>query len=302
MGLIFSYLANATTTTPRCVGGLSFVHTWKSIEPTKGTYDWSQIDADIAWAEQTGKQVALHLLWGYNPPWLAAECPTVSIAWQPPFGKAQVTVMAIPWTLSYLERVGAVIAAYGARYEGNPRVSHIAMAGAGWQDDFQLPHPSPVWMSAAPPPAGCGPDVYTDAKLIAAWNFLIDAYVAAFPKTPKTMPYNTSGLSADDWAVTNAVAEHAIGREVGVILQENGLQASTATQKVRQLAALATSHGAGGYGLQQAQAGSTPADIEAQFAIAVSASPKPLFVEVYAADASSSANYGALQVLAKALQ
>lgn len=45
---------------------------WETIEPTRGTYDWSQADAFMRFAEQNGQQVRGHVLIWHNqlPVWL----------------------------------------------------------------------------------------------------------------------------------------------------------------------------------------------------------------------------------------
>jgi hypothetical protein len=298
---VYDYLVNATSTPPASCVGMSFVHTWKSVEATEGVFDWSLIEADLTRAAALGKRAFLHLLWGYSPPWVEQQCPTVVVQWTAPFTGAHTTTIPITWTAAYLSRVKTAIAAFGAKYDGDPRVAHIAMALCGWQDDFQLPHPWAGWTSSAPPPNGCGPDVYTDAKLEAGCMQLIDAYAAAFVKTQKTMPYNTSGLSPNDWTVTNAVAQHAISKKFGIIFQENGLQASTSASKVAQLAALGASPGAGGYGWQQAAGGNSVAAMQAMFAAALAGKPKPLFVEVYSNDCANPQAASALAKLAAGL-
>jgi hypothetical protein len=297
---VYAYLVGPTSTVPASCVGMSFVHTWKSVEPTQGVFDWSQIDADLNHAKSLGRSAFLHLLWGYSPTWVEQQCPTVVVKWTSPFHGAYTTTIPITWTDAYLSRVETAIAAFGAKYDGDPRVTHVAMALCGWQDDFQLPHPWAGWTSPVAPPNGCGTDVYTPAKLTAGCERLIDAYAAAFPKTPKTMPYNTSGIDpTTDRNVTNAAAQYAIAKRFGIIFQENGLTATTAAAHVAQLAALGVA--GGGYGWQTGTGGNTEADLKKMFAIALSGKPKPLFVEVYETDVLNPAAAADLTALAAGL-
>jgi len=148
---------------PAIAGMTSYV-TWNDIEPTKGQFDWSRIDSDIAIAAAAGKKITIGVFTGRNaiPPWAAGDGVRL---WTNSAG----TTLVHPADRRFVDLWRERAAFLGARYDDNPAVVQVTICGA----------------------AGtlCGPrypQVPSDlayADLVRNWSDIIDAYVGAFPRT-----------------------------------------------------------------------------------------------------------------------
>jgi|GEM_PF-5662205 len=148
---------------PAIVGMTSYV-TWNDIEPTKGQFDWSRIDSDIAIAAAAGKKITIGVFTGRNaiPPWAAGDGVRL---WTNSAG----TTLVHPADRRFVDLWRERAAFLGARYDDSPTVVQVTICGA----------------------VGtlCGPrypQVPSDlayADLVRNWSDIIDAYVGAFPRT-----------------------------------------------------------------------------------------------------------------------
>lgn len=282
---IFCYLADTKTPMPKPVIGLSFINQWSDVEPSAGVYDWSKITAELDYCTSTGKRGFERIMVGpHSPAWVMAEVPCVTITFKPGGPMPQQTVtMPIPWNPKRLSLVTAMITAFGAEFDGHPALARVGMPGCGWLGEFALPHPWTGWLSSAPLPDGCGPDVFTDAKFIAAWNEIVDAYAAAFKKTQLTLAHGTPGDAAsfgkNQVADLAAISAHAAALPNKIAFQANGL--NTGEQPNQTLIALGKLSG-GGMGYQQWGGNNTAAEDHEMFATAIAAGAK--YVEVYKTD------------------
>jgi Matrixin len=113
---------------------------WNSIQPdTTGNplidsqnYDWAELDNSIALAAANGKYVGLSVGAGvFTPNWVYAGSPTVYKYFLDVADDDQTEngTEPFPWDLNYLPKWEAFIAALGARYDGNPTVRYVVMAG-----------------------------------------------------------------------------------------------------------------------------------------------------------------------------
>lgn len=148
---------------PAIAGMTSYV-TWNDIEPTKGQFDWSRIDSDIAIAAAAGKKITIGVFTGRNaiPPWAAGDGVRL---WTNSAG----TTLVHPADRRFVDLWRERAAFLGARYDDSPTVVQVTICGA----------------------VGtlCGPrypQVPSDlayADLVRNWSDIIDAYVGAFPRT-----------------------------------------------------------------------------------------------------------------------
>ena len=95
-------------------------------------YDWSELDAAIAQAAAHGKFVGISIGAGaFVPNWVYVGSPTVykyfiNVADD---NQAENATEPFPWDINYLNKWKTFIAAFGAKYDGNPTVRYVVMAG-----------------------------------------------------------------------------------------------------------------------------------------------------------------------------
>jgi len=112
------------------IAGVQIVYTWKSLEPARGEYDFSQIEADLAFLQKRGKQLFLQLqdrffvIEARNVPRYLLESPEYGggLAPQtdnPGEGKPQGHGwVALQWNPAVRTRFQALLRALAARFDG----------------------------------------------------------------------------------------------------------------------------------------------------------------------------------------
>ena len=118
--------------------------TWKTLEPADGTFDWSEIDTAIATAQVNGKKISISVVPGVQTPaWLWTEgARAFNYVWDQGYSYPYCTVVSlpVPWDPVYEAKWGAFVAAFGARYDSNPTVSHVKLTGVnGPSQETSLP-------------------------------------------------------------------------------------------------------------------------------------------------------------------
>ena len=122
------------------IDGFRLKSSWAAIQPdTTGNpaidsvnYDWSELDGAIAQAAAHGKFVGISVGAGvFVPNWVYVGRPTVykyfvDVADD---NQAENATEPFPWDLNYLDKWKTFIAAFGAKYDGNPTVRYVVMAG-----------------------------------------------------------------------------------------------------------------------------------------------------------------------------
>lgn len=165
------------------ISGVRLRLTWGSLEPTKGGYDFSLLNNEIAKAYAAGKSFSIAIATGSKesraPAWLFAQPTNVktialidgSHQGQGNINRTQYT-FAIPWDLKYKARVMNLIAALKNNLESLPAsqydiVTQISTFGLSQKtDEMRLPDQD----MSTDPNISAGPDDYTRA--IAKWNAL----------------------------------------------------------------------------------------------------------------------------------
>jgi hypothetical protein len=122
------------------VDGFRLKSSWAAIQPdTTGNpaidsvnYDWSELDDAIAQAAAHGKFVGISVGAGvFVPNWVYVGRPTVYKYFVDVSddNQAENATEPFPWDLNYLDKWKTFIAAFGAKYDGNPTVRYVVMAG-----------------------------------------------------------------------------------------------------------------------------------------------------------------------------
>jgi hypothetical protein len=113
---------------------------WITIQPdTTGNpvidsqnYDWEWLDTQIAIAAANGKYIGLSIGAGiYTPSWAYVGSPTVYrfVLDVSDDDEIENGFQPFPWDLNYLSKWKTFVAAFGAKYDGNPTVRYIVMTG-----------------------------------------------------------------------------------------------------------------------------------------------------------------------------
>ena len=283
---IFAFSGHSNPTTvvaslPAVVGGVSWIFGWSQIETAPGVYNWSAVDAAIAASSGSGRKTMLRIDGGAtSPAWVPDQ---LTFRFKPMGPQPEQTVtMPKTWSTTYLADFTAFIRAYGARYNGDPRVTRVEMAGGGYQGEMALPQWS-GWIGAG----------YTDTLMTSAWERLISTYKAAFPSKQLGMDYGEPLQTYYHSHIDPAVLAYA--RVVSnVDFQQNGLKSTTSqnwsTFKTLQTLSLTTR-----IGWQLWGGGNSSSYLMSAFRVAIASHAS--YVEVYLKDCTNPANASALAYL-----
>jgi hypothetical protein len=189
------------------VDGFRVREKWRDIQPhNEATYNWAQIDDAIALAQLVGKKISISVTAGKSCPQWLYDAGAVGYAVEGDPGTT-VTVPG-PNDPVYVAKWKAFIAAFGARYDGNPNVSYVVIAGLGQTSEWYYARNGKDAALLAGLNGGNGrADWLTQAKTF------ITSYNKAFPTTPffgtlaKPFP-DQAGLKAEKDLVEWATAKY----------------------------------------------------------------------------------------------
>jgi len=112
------------------LAGTTLTFEWARLEPEPGQFDWSAVDQAIAPWAAAGKRVILRVSAGGEAAW-GAEAADATPGWVYAKGVPAVhddgSTLPVYWNPTYLSDYDAFIAAYAARYDGDPAVSFVEM-------------------------------------------------------------------------------------------------------------------------------------------------------------------------------
>jgi len=271
------------------VAGVSVRFGWKGIQPTRGSYRWGQIDDAIKKARAAGKKVMIRVMAGaWTPDWVNRSVRTLSFSSQYLYGGAMSSVtMPIPWKRHYLRPWRRFIRHLGHRYDGNPTVYSIQMAGGGFLGEMCLPTDVDKWKAAG----------YRDVRLIRAWKRIIRQYHRSFPHTHLNLDIDEPFGNLLDTNVVHPVVRFATRDGIRKAwIQQNGLRATLlgVLGPYRKVIRAESKETRVGYQMQRATGTAT----ELKTAFTVALQDHASYVEVYASDILDGANQAALHYLA----
>ncbi|HEX5416989.1 MAG TPA: beta-galactosidase [Chloroflexota bacterium] len=197
---------------------------WQDVEPSPGQYNWNFIDGQVNAAAAHGKKVILIVLPGaFTPSWALDKVTTANFDSSYGFTQGQPLRLPLPWDQTYLQRWDAFVQVLGQRYDPNPTVVLIPVAGpTSVSAEMSLPNGTDAlgtWQSVG----------YTPDKFETAWISTIKSYARAFPSTQLSIILYP-GLpipdpSASDKTRADITAE-AVGQLGGKLaIQTSGLSA-----------------------------------------------------------------------------
>lgn len=289
------------------VDGLALRENWDFIESTKGTFNWSHVDAAIALAASHGKKVSISVAAGiHTPTWLYGEgVQPFSYIWDQNFGPPICSTVRIPvpWDETYLTEWEGFLQQFAARYATNPTVALVKVSGInGNTAETFLPHSVNAsikgqcqslndvqdWVAAG----------YTRLKVETANARIVDAFNADFPNLEFSEMFVRCGFPAIDdngAIVPNQTCENQatldmLGYGIGThgngryVAQNDGLTSAFIWQTIVSAASSV------GTGYQEAR----PLGSGFPAAASAAVNDRAKFIEVYSADLLNPALQGAI--------
>jgi hypothetical protein len=278
------------------VYGISWRFKWSALEPREGEFRWDVVDKALATTRQAGKKAMLRVVAGVNSPDWLKSAGAMPFAFRNtdlahPQNYRDNLSMFVPWDEVYLSKWGALIRALGQRYSGHPEIYSIQMTGGGYIGEMNLPKAIAQWQAVG----------YTDKKLIAAWQRIIDTYQEAFPQTPTNLDLGEP-LGRNHSNVLEPVVSYVLSNYPRkVYLQHNGLKADLPQHhRVRQILRAASRKTLVGYQMVGGKDWLPQQTGDRQLAFRKALEDRASYIEVYASDIRDPEQRSALAMLANA--
>lgn len=200
------------------VAGVKLRIGWRDVETAPSVYDWSELDAWVAAAWAADGFVSFSVIAGSrSPTWLLSEPGVEAIEVQ---RGGRTIRFPLPWSPEVLRAWTRFIAAFGARYDSEPRLAYVTAAGFGWAAETTLPS---------------HPDLSADTLDLwsAAAAEVLLAYRDAFPTTPFTIAlHNNLVPGADPQPAFDAVLSQLYDAAPGRFgLENHGLNATSSASE-----------------------------------------------------------------------
>jgi hypothetical protein len=197
---------------PWLTGGV-LIRRWNQIAVGPDSLDWSELEAWIAREADLGKRTILRV--SPHDGWYQGKNFDGTPAWVYAEGVPQVhltdgAVYPQYWHPTYRARLGALIAAFGAKYDGDPRVEAVELGIGLYGEAFPGPE-DPGWSQAG----------LTQELWESYVKEVIDAYAKAFVKTPLIL-MEQMYPRGDFWQM-GRMTDYAA--EKGIHIGYNGLRA-----------------------------------------------------------------------------
>jgi hypothetical protein len=187
--------------------GVRWLLRWSDVEATPDTYTWQYLDDAVAWAAANNKKCGISINAGKDcPTWLfAAPYHAQSYTMQDTPGAIGRTI-PVPGDPMFMTRWQKFITDFGARYDSNPAVSYVIIAGIGNHDEWDI----------APGTLDTAALGSTQAE-VDAWKSsskqIIDFYMSAFPSTTvmgyPVPPFDPSNAAEDPLTSMREVSDYA---------------------------------------------------------------------------------------------
>jgi hypothetical protein len=173
------------------VDGIAIRTSWQSLEPTKGSFDWSAIDAAVSAATTYGKKITLHVLasaYASPPSWVYTD-GAQSYTYATPTGTTKTD--PVPWDSIFLARWETFVSALASHLTasgGLARIQYVSVA---------VPVPEMSLVGCTNGLLG-GTLAYSRANYLDAWRRTVLATQTAFPSVAKLLPVPVSMICRPD--------------------------------------------------------------------------------------------------------
>ena len=187
--------------------GVRWLLRWSDVEATPDTYTWQYLDDAVAWAAANNKKCGISINAGKDcPAWLYAAPYNAQFYTMQDTPGAIGRAIPVPGDLVFMTRWQKFITDFGARYDSNPAVSYVIIAGIGNHDEWDT----------APGPLDTAALGSTQAE-VDAWKSsskqIIDFYMSAFRNTTvmgyPVPPFNPSNAAEDPLTSMREVSDYA---------------------------------------------------------------------------------------------
>lgn len=122
--------------------GVNDGYTWALMNPAAGVYDWSKIDSDLAMVQAAGQQLAFRVYTmrgeqygGHTVPQWVIDAGAIILSGVEPDYRSRV----------YQQKWALFVDALRARYDGNPLIAFIDIAGYGEFNQWFSSSTAPYW-------------------------------------------------------------------------------------------------------------------------------------------------------------
>src|SRR6266566_3639727 len=187
--------------------GVRWLLRWLDVEATPDIYTWHYLDDAVAWAAANSKKCGISINAGKDcPAWLyAAPYNAQSYTMQDTPGAIGRTI-PVPGNPVFMTRWQKFITDFGARYDSNPAVSYIIIAGIGNHDEWDV---APGTLDTAA--------LGSTQPEVDAWKSsskqIIEFYMSAFRNTTvmgyPVPPFNPSNAAEDPITSMREVSDYA---------------------------------------------------------------------------------------------
>src|SRR5437764_6297052 len=180
---------------------------WSAIETIPDTYTWQYLDDAVALAAANNKKCGISINAGKDcPAWLYAAPYNAQFYTMQDTREAIVRRIPVPGAPVFMTRWQKFITDFGARYDSNPAVSYVIIAGIGNHDEWNI----------APGPLDTAALGSTQAE-VDAWKSsskqILDFYMSAFPSTTvmglPVPPFDPSNAAEDPLTSMREVSDYA---------------------------------------------------------------------------------------------
>jgi uncharacterized repeat protein (TIGR01451 family) len=187
--------------------GVRWLLRWSDVEATPDIYTWQFLDDAVAWAAANNKKCGISINAGKDcPAWLFAAPYNAQFYTMQDTPGAIGRTIPVPGDLVFMTRWQKFITDFGARYDSNPAVSYVIIAGIGSHDEWDI----------APGQLDTAALGSTQAE-VDAWKSsskqIIDFYMSAFPNTTvmgyPVPPFNPSNAAEDPLTSMGEVSDYA---------------------------------------------------------------------------------------------
>jgi hypothetical protein len=208
------------------VDGVSVRAGWGTIQPQENKFVWTPFDLEIGRAKESGKKVILRIYTAFRgrrmAEWLYGKGAERFVSTETQtFVEKVGTKMStpVPWDPIFLKAWTHLIAVFGRRYDKEPAVVMVQMAGLDYTGgEMHLPKTKEDvahWKAIG----------YSKDRLVGAWRTVIDAYADAFPN--KYLALDVSLPVLRDGTVEEVVAYAREKLGPRFCIQHNALSAGT---------------------------------------------------------------------------
>ena len=196
------------------IRGIAHYQQWTTFEPQQGKYDFRQLDTVVQRVKKAGKFCIIGMQAGVmSPAWVMDKTSTVDFVHANPgwtkWSTIQIPVtvngqtyvmsrMPNPFDHTYQALLNNALAAIAARYDGDPAITFINVAGPSASGGVEANLAINVKASRQANPDFDSSLGFTLDKYIAAWQSAIDATLSIFKKS-------TIGMATNAWLVNSSI-------------------------------------------------------------------------------------------------